>query len=195
MLNEFVEGFDIELFLSMPSFAKKIRYANEKLQKLAVGSARIIYRIDDKKVLKLAKNSKGIAQNEVESDHLLNDWYGEIIAKVLESDSEDRWIISEFAKKVTPTRFKQLLGVTVDEFSNYLSNDTKTLLHFSIKDDVKKVLESSEFYEKVRDMVGNFDMEIGDFRRINSFGEIDGRLVIRDYGLTTSVYKQYYSRK
>lgn len=201
MINEFKEGFDLDKFLAMTSFAEQIRYSNDNLQRLASGSARIIYKIDDKRVLKLAKNKKGWAQNEVEADYVLNEWYGDIIAKVLESDKEDRWIVSEFAKKITKPRFKQLIGVTIDEFYKYLYTNCgqKQYMHYTFSPETKEILDSQSededsFYHQIQDMIGNFDMNIGDFQRISTFGEIESRLVITDYGLTNDVYNKFYKR-
>ena len=40
----------------------------------------------------------------------------------------------------------------------------------------------------------NFNLETGDFQRPSSFGEIDGRLIITDYGLTQEVFKNHYDK-
>jgi hypothetical protein len=196
--KEFVEGFDMEVFRNMTKFSQRSRYAKEKLQRLTSGTGREIFKIDDKKVLKLAKNEKGIAQNTVESDYLLNDMYGDIIAKVLESDNDRRWIVSEYAKKISPSRFKSLVGVTIYEFWAYLYDRKKSTtanFWYNISPEIVKKMENSEFIQQLDDMISNFDLEIGDFSRVNSFGEIDGRLVVTDYGLSSSVYNTYYNRR
>ena len=36
---------------------------------------------------------------------------------------------------------------------------------------------------------------IGDFQKINTYGEIDGHIVIVDYGLTSDVYDTHYNKK
>lgn len=46
---------------SMRTFAERKRYCEERLQQIGVGSSRIAYKVDNEKVLKLAKNKKGIA--------------------------------------------------------------------------------------------------------------------------------------
>ena len=191
--NEFVEGFDMDLFKSMKSFSKRVKYANEKLQRLASGSSRIIYKIDDKKVLKLAKNAKGIAQNTTEGDWGLNDMYGDIIAKMIDKDDEnDMWIVSEYAKKISPNRFKQLLGTDIITFYSYLFkrieyNQKNNIYVKELDKETIELLENIEFVHDVIDMIINFDIAIGDFMRISTYGEIDGKLVIVDYGLTKSV--------
>jgi hypothetical protein len=200
-LQEFqVEGFDLDLFLDMNSFASKIRYANEKLRRMAQGSARIIFEIDDKNVLKLAKNAKGIAQNEVERS-LSNDYMvpEDIIAKVLEEDENDRWIVMERAKKISTGRFKTLMdGVSLLDFFNYIKINTDYRVgrgYWNVSLEAKEKLNENEFAQDIIEMIQNFNLETGDFRRPSSFGEIDGRLVITDYGLTQEVYKKHYQKK
>lgn len=60
-------SFNFVEFNNIGSFAGKKRYCDERLQKLSSGSARIIYKVDEEKVLKLAKNAKGLAQNQEEA--------------------------------------------------------------------------------------------------------------------------------
>ena len=64
--EDYPSSFDMERFKSLTSFNARIKYCEEHLQRLGSGSSRIVYKIDDKKVLKLAKNKKGISQNGTE---------------------------------------------------------------------------------------------------------------------------------
>ena len=194
-INEFrADNFDLDAFLKMNSFASQVRYANERLQRIAQGSARVIFEIDDKTVLKLAKNQKGIAQNEVERS-LSNDYMvpENIIAKVLEEDEKDRWIVMERAKKIGKTRFKQLMdGIDINNFYDYIQQNTDWKIKRKIPEEISKKLNENEFAQNLIEMIQNFNLETGDFQRPSSFGEIDGRLVLTDYGLTQQVYKKYY---
>ncbi len=199
-INEFqANDFDLDKFLKMDSFAKRVRYANEKLKRIAQGSARVIFEIDDKTVLKLAKNKKGVAQNEVERS-LSNDYMipENIIAKVLEEDKNDRWLIMERAKKISSGRFKQLMdGIDILNFYFYIRNKTDgtgRINFWNIEPEIEQKLDDNEFAQDIIEMSINFDLDVGDFGRPSSFGEIDGRLVITDYGLTQDVYKKYYKK-
>ena len=119
--EEYPTNWNLETFKALKSFAKRIKYCNENLKRMASGSARVIYKIDDKLVLKLAKNDKGIAQNGAESDGFVQGGsYEDIIAKVYASDNNNLWLEMELAKKLTPTRFSFLMGFTLDSLSNYL---------------------------------------------------------------------------
>ena len=59
-------SFNMAEFKMLTTFVERIRYCQTRLQRISSGSARIVYKIDNEKVLKLAKNRKGIAQNEAE---------------------------------------------------------------------------------------------------------------------------------
>lgn len=196
LISEFREGFDLKLFLHMKSFAQQVRYANSNLRRMASGSARIIYEISDDRVLKLAKNAKGIAQNEVEGDWGLQSMYGDIISKVVEEDKEYRWIVSQRAKKITKSEFKSLVGIDIDTFFIVLKVDLANhkFTYLSIDKEVLEKVRSLEFYDRITRMCRDFDLEIGDFGRISSYGEVDGHIVITDYGLTSTVYQEFYRR-
>lgn len=59
-------SFNMEHFKSLTSFKKRLEYANTHLpRKIASGSARTIFQVDDEKVLKLAHNNKGYYQTKL----------------------------------------------------------------------------------------------------------------------------------
>ena len=68
------QAFNIEEFSKLHSFQKRVQYCNERLQRLGAGSSRIAYKLNEERVLKIAKNSKGIAQNEKEADFGRNNY-------------------------------------------------------------------------------------------------------------------------
>ena len=60
-------GFSFERLKQISSFNGKMRFCKEFLgDSIGRGSSRLVFQIDDEWVLKLAMNSKGIAQNEEE---------------------------------------------------------------------------------------------------------------------------------
>lgn len=89
--------FNLEYFRNIKTFSDRVKYCNMYLQRIASGSSRIAYKIDDNTVLKIAKNTKGIAQNNAE-----NDWYlqsCELFSHIINSDDKNTWIEVELAKK------------------------------------------------------------------------------------------------
>lgn len=196
--------WSLEKFKSIRSFAGKLRYADEHLKKLASGSARTIFKIDDEKVLKVAKNNKGLAQNSVESEFYLQNY--DIIARVFETDEDNEFLEMEYAKKITKKRFKELTGLTLQEVQDYLSylhydmNPRKRSRYYVPKEINLSEYESNfEFISSLREVCLDYDMNYpGDFGRESTYGEVmrngEPTIVIIDFGLTNSVYDDFYRR-
>ena len=208
-LNEaYPEAFNFEEFSQIRSYRKKLQYANGLLRKISSGSARVVYQVDSEKVIKIAKNKKGLAQNNIESDWSLQR-SSSIVAKIFEIGEEAEgigpfWVEMELAKKVGPSRFKQLSGFSKDEVQNYLNYFKKIMQPYdrngfgsSITDELKTRAENSEWMQSLTEMIINYDMSYpGDFGRVNSYGEVirEGTpvLVLVDFGLTSTVWNDFY---
>lgn len=54
-------NFNLNEFSQISTFIGRKKYCDERLQKIGAGSSRIVYRVDDEKVLKIAKNKKRIS--------------------------------------------------------------------------------------------------------------------------------------
>lgn len=201
--EDYPASFNKEHFYSLKSYRQRIEYCKQNLPLIASGSGRMVFKIDDKTVLKLAKNEKGKAQNEQEAQIGYNDSYFEsIVTKVFHYDMNDEWIESEFAMKLKPSRFKQLTGVDVDEAGRYLRNEfeenngKKAIYHI---DPARLAqLHENEFLSTVRELMLNFNLSAGDLGRISSYGEVirggQSSVVVTDYGLSDEIYYQYYER-
>lgn len=198
--EEYPETFSFQQLEDIGSYAGKLRYAETHLQKLASGSARVVYKVDDTKVLKMAKNKKGLAQNSVEAQGYLQNY--DIVAQVFETDNDDYWIEMEYARKVSKADFKRIAEVSIEELGQYLTyirfqmRGGRNSFGYHIEPDVKERMEESEFVGDLMSFVYDNDMETGDMGRLSTWGKVlrDGeeRIVLIDYGLTNSVYKDYY---
>jgi hypothetical protein len=178
------------------SFAGRIRFCDENFQKIRAGSGRIVYVYDANHAIKLARNDKGIAQNGVENDGFINRY--DIVARVVYADPDEKYLISEKAQKITPKQFEQLAGFSLRDWELYLKDFfSHRSPNFFIKPDehVVEKVRSSEWATDVLDMMGNFDMPVGDMGRASTYGKIGDRLVVTDYGLTQSVYEEHYERR
>ena len=77
-----LDSFSLQELSNISSFRGRVQYCRQMLGfPIGNGSSRITFQIDDEKVLKLAKNEKGIAQNETEWDPLASQNYGMIVSK------------------------------------------------------------------------------------------------------------------
>lgn len=178
---------------AQPSFAAKIRFADANFTKLKAGSGRIAYDYSSDLVLKLAKNEKGQAQNRVEADNFLQTNYKDLVANVVDSDPDDIWIVSEKASMANAAAFKSFTGVDFKNFCNYIINKSPVGNNsFKLPVTDEDALNNNEFVGDVLDMMSNFQMPAGDLTRIRSWGQVRGRVVLIDYGLTQDIYEQYY---
>jgi hypothetical protein len=194
-------GWNLETFKALNSFSKRMAYCNQNLKRISSGSGRIAYKVDEEKVLKLAKNAKGVAQNSVERDWYVQDAYEDVIAKVFDIDENDLWIEMELAKKISPSRFKALVGFTAEQVGTYLiamddrDNGRQSFRH--LDSTLIQQMENNEWIQRVYTLCREVDLMPGDFGKVNSFGEVlrDGKpaAVIIDMGLNKATWKDFYS--
>jgi len=189
-------------FRKIQSFRKKIDYANQNLRKIGTGSGRIAYDIDGIKVFKLAKNQKGIAQNEVEEQAARYKDYDDILTNIYESADDSTWLVAEKAKKITEKRFGEITGFKIWDVYAYLKNFYEENHghkgFFSIEPDIKEKLDNDEeFTQRIANFLMDYSQTPGDLNRISTYGEVIRggipSVVLTDYGLTKDVYDTHYS--
>lgn len=200
--EDYPTSFDMEVFKSLRSHAARNRYAEEHLKKIAAGSSRIVYKIDDEKVLKLAKNDKGIDQNKTEIEWGNDYYFQHILAKTFDSDDNGLWVEMELARKVTKPEFRKLTGFDIKDVEIYLRNwkseNRGGRAIFAMDHELKEKMDEDEFIREIIKFSESADIEIGDFGRLSSYGIVkrNGQdvLVITDYGLTEEVYSTHYDK-
>jgi hypothetical protein len=200
------EGFDMGVFSGLKTFKARIDYVQSRLVRLGSGSSRIVYKIDDITVLKLAKNAKGIAQNEMEHELSAHGWYGDIVAEVYEVVDDYRWIEMQWAKKMSVGDFERILGVPFSVYKDYLHNieyaqgRRRHGGRLDIPERYEKIMREKEFFSDIERMAGDYDMALGDFNRPSSYGVVrdeDGteRVVLVDYGASWDIIERLYYKK
>ncbi|MFA5067944.1 MAG: hypothetical protein WC466_07945, partial [Candidatus Izemoplasmatales bacterium] len=189
------ESFDFEKFKSINSYSGRLNYAKQHLLgKVGAGSSRVVFKIDSEKVLKVALNSKGLAQNSAESEGYKQNY--DVLARVFDVDYNDTWIEMELAKKVTESRFKQLTKTTPNEVVGWLMEQRGEKTYWLPNVDLKE----NEFAQEMQDFVFDYDYPLpGDFTRTSSYGEVlrDGihRIVVVDFGYDQGTKDIYRSKK
>jgi hypothetical protein len=184
--------WDIEEFNDLGSFSSRIHYCEKNLQRISSGSSRIVYKIDDTKVIKIAKNRKGLAQNNVEINCSNDYMWDGIITEIYNYDDGGLWVEVEMAFKTTKRQFKDIIGVSFDDYTR--------AIHFikygSGKPDYMDMMWENEFVYTIFDLIGNYDLPIGDLCRISTYGRVhrgnEDFIVLVDYGLSAEVYDKFY---
>jgi hypothetical protein len=192
-------SWNLEEFTNINSFAGRLRYCKEHLQPIAQGSGRYVFGIDNETVLKLAKNRKGIAQNEAEYN-IANDGYDQIVAEVFECDEDYLWIEMERMNKCTPRTFESATGIKFDIFADALMFEENRVrgrrrMGIPSKPPEMDELYENEFFTHVVDSMVGYDLMVGDLIRIGSWGiNTSGDVKLIDAGFTEDVNKNHYYR-
>lgn len=175
----------------METYAARKKYAEANLKHLSSGSSRIVYLTPGKTIVKLAKNDKGIAQNEAEANP---DMKSKHLNKILSGAKNHSWIEVPYLEKITEKEFKEMTDLEFEDFGEAIryglrdvsgNTDKEKPAHF---EEVAK----SGIYKEVRDIGEKFKLMPGDLARISSWGEKDGCPVLIDAGLTKDVFADFY---
>ena len=116
--------FDFDYFKSLSHFSKQLLYAKGKLKRLGAGSSRIVFEYKDN-VLKITKNKKGLAQNEIETDQHIQTYHKNIVCKLLDEDKDYGWLLVQKANKINKARFEKLANISFETFCDLLTKFDK----------------------------------------------------------------------
>ena len=189
--------FVLEEFKTLTSFKERLRYCKDTLKYIGAGSSRIVFQLDGKAVLKLARSKKGLEQNYNECNHIGKTYYESIISKVYDKAEEEEWIVSELARKTSKKEFKTFLGFDFDLYSKYLLYRIAehnpqvykgvSYEHLLTPKEIE-FFNNDDFTEEMISFAFDFDIAQGDLGRINSYGVVnrdgDYKIVLVDYGCT-----------
>ena len=204
LTEDYPIGWNKTEFEAINSFSGKLKYAREHLQIIASGSGRSVFKIDEQKALKIAKNRKGLAQNKVESDWSMNQ-YG-VTAETFDIGEDVKgvgpfWVEMELAKKVSRGRFQEITKISIDDLDWYLREErakyTRGMKYISsIPVAKQEEWNNNEFVSDLMSLANDFDMSTGDMGRLSTYGEVlrEGTpsIVLVDFGLTKTVWDDYY---
>lgn len=137
-----------------------------KYKYLGSGSSREVFDLGNGYVIKVARNMAGMAQNMSEYQISYND-SSHLFAKVMKASQNFEFIIMEKAKRIN----------TISYIWDYFNINNKNEL-FNL-DELKKIK-------------GKYNLVLADLAKKSSWGIINGKPVIIDYGFTRAVKENYY---
>ena len=103
--EDYPASFNMDEFKMLRSFNARINYCQARLKRISSGSSRIVYQIDDELVLKLARNVKGLAQNEAE----VTAAHGRVYDRSEATAGNERLEPFEFVAKLCASRERYLI--------------------------------------------------------------------------------------
>ena len=140
---------------------------NGKHSRLGIGSSRMVYDLNDGFVIKIAKDIRGIFQNEAEHKTYLSH-KSNLFAEVIALSEDNRFLIMPKAKKIR--------------------NISTVLKYYRVKS-IKSLFNQDKLI--ISDIHDN-DLSRNDLFRVSSWGIINNVPLIIDYGLTHSIFKKFY---
>jgi hypothetical protein len=200
------------------TFKNRLKYALDRAKRLGGGSSRVAMTIDYEgrpTALKVAKNAKGLAQNEAEIE-ILEDYYVgrlPIVIPLIDYDKANKrpvWLQTEIAKKVQGQTLMKLLHtpsmwLLINQARNIIG---KRLPHDmddkKIKDVYLKTYKPTEqdwnifrqYSEELAELASSSTIELGDLQNPANWGVYNNRPVIIDLGFTEETATLYgYNRK
>ena len=207
ILNEAMnDTFSFDELDNINVISKRVAYCKQHLgNPVGNGSSRMVFQIDDEKVLKLAKNQKGIAQNSVEADWVAQN-YG-VLPTLFKVADDYSYIITEYVLPSKAQDFKQCLGMSFNDFCefvkkcyiSYAGRRESFGVSSTIDDDkFSEMLENNEWLDQFYTYLSDYQPPVGDLLRIANYGlcQRDGQpeIVLLDSGLTQQVWDEYYRR-
>lgn len=198
-----VQGFDMEEFKKLTTFQNRVNYCDTRLERLNAGSARVVYKISNDKVLKLAKNKKGLAQNEVEIDQGRQPYLKGIVAQVFEFEPNNLWLTVQYYTPINKIDFKNIVGIDFNDYWDILQYEDYTIHPAKYRLAVTKITPpkiegywENEFVSNILDYIAGYDLPIGDLQQLSSYGKTsDGDIVVIDYGFNEDVSKLYARKR
>lgn len=204
-------GFSLGTLKSLDKYAKRVRYCKEFLgPNVGNGSSRMCFQLDDEKILKLAKNEKGMAQNEEEGHpDYIKDSYTCFpkVFKELSDMTNYSFLVSEYVLPAKSSDVKACLGITAKEFFSFLETCSynsgqcrhRFLPHGMMDDNAfETLIENNDTLADLYDYICNYDAPVGDMLRFANWGMVNRNghpeLVLLDSGLSHEIFNDYYRR-
>lgn len=169
-----VEPFE-KLF---PNTYTQLLKANQPMP-IGVGTGRVVYDLGDGRVIKIAKNKRGIMQNKTEAFVYSSSFDKSIFPVICCVDPNLRYIICEKATVINEGTFQEIVGVGLSDF---LYN-----VRF-----LKNLVTPNWLHVKTIDLITRFDLDRFDISSETSWGVVGERIVLLDYGLTLDSARKYY---
>lgn len=162
--------FCIKQLDKLQTFAGRLKYAKQ-LPIIGTGSSRRVFDLGNGHVIKLAINPKGLAQNNTESDYLISSHYSEFFNPAIDSHPDNYWIVTHKADRLTREHTLSQFKVGLYDFLD----------------------RWSDFLPEILNICYEFNLHRHDLAKRSTWGVVDNKIKVIDFGVSNFVYKHYYS--
>ena len=200
------DSFSFDELKNIHSFNGRYNYCLQHLGPTqGSGSSRVIFQLNDNKVLKLSKNKKGIAQNEAECDWGLQSY--DVVPEIFnESDTENFYfLVSEFVLPAKDSDFEHIFNFDFTTFCQCLvaiwkcyNPNGRCWISPMDNKSLEILLDDNEDLRLFYNYMTDFQPPIGDMLRIANYGMTNrsgvAQIVLLDSGLNDDIFNNYYKR-
>lgn len=199
------------------TFKDRLKYALDRAKRLGGGSSRVAMTIEydgRQTALKVAKNLKGLAQNEAEIEILEDGYAGNlpIVIPLIDYDKANKrpvWLQTEIAKKVRGDALQKMLHtpamwLLINQARNIIGKrnphdmDDKKIkeYYFETHNNLWQPTEEgwnifSEYAGELADLASSTIIELGDLQNPANWGVYNNRPVVLDLGFTEETAPLY----
>ncbi len=200
--------WDESMFGHDKTFKSRLQYALERAPRLGGGSSRVAFIIPDngrETVLKVAKNKKGIAQNEAEVDILTDGYVSNIgiVIPIIDFDKKNRvptWLQTEKAEKASEAKLCKIMKCgslsMLVAYAEYQLGKNNWRRDAAIKHRDRLPEQDQEIFldyaQKLAELATSTEIVLGDFGRAANWGLFNGKPVVIDVGYTKEVEHLYW---
>lgn len=190
-------SFNMHEFKQLTDYMEVQNYARKHLTYVGHGSSRTVYVLTNKTVLKVATHpTRGPVQNEKEAAFSATISNPRFIARVIETDPDFNWIISEMVRPFhlsvdIGSKYDKLMDVVrvaraalSEPWSQAAQSAQQTIASFTG--------EELELYDFINDLT-NKGYSAWEITLPSAWGRTaDGRFVLADYGADREVLNKHY---
>lgn len=223
-------SFDWDFFKNISDMYDVKDYLDKTLQPVSkhakdAGSSRIAYVLSNDKVLKIAKNNAGIAQNKAETD-IASKSNSSIFTKIYDHHPNYIWIVAELVEPLVSSNMNRVAGIFganifpntsyFNEFMGYMMDTKgdvdKALEKYEIKQvpwaskenpNIGKDIQNEQakanikhFFNELVDFAKKGNVVLDDMLHTSSLGiSADDRIVVLDFGFTPEIGVKFYNYK
>lgn len=203
------QRFSLQELDSIRSFKGRLEYCRQRLgSSIGSGSSRICFNIGNGHILKLAKNKKGLAQNEFEEE---TSRMSSAVVDVYDAADNYTWVVEELCKPAKEGDFERILGIPFITFCDlvryqynaYVRRGNEAYLFSMTEKEAQSLLDqiyandNEAFIIELLNLMCDYQLPCGDLLRVSSYGIVkrDGGedIVLLDSGLSQEIKDMYYN--
>lgn len=175
----------------------KLKFYNDSFHLIGKGTSRWVYDTNDNNVIKIAKTMQGVWQNESECRLFEKYKNLDLLLPIENIDKDHLWVVQKKAQPLNDLNidiFTKYSGIRFSDFAKTIEIANKYSRE-KLPYDVYLNF-NSDYLNKFKEFILSEQFEfLSDFAKPDSWGILNGKLYIIDYGMDNETFAKYMKRK